>query len=185
MNKIVRALIHIPTAVLKLTWLKLTHPKEFQGSLVCALSPLTEISLDRGGRLRIGRKFRMRSGACLRVRRGAVCTIGENVSLNSSNIVACRESVTIGDNVQFSPNVQIYDHDHDFRAQGGIGAMEYKTAPVRIGSDVWIGANTVILRGTELGDGCVVGAGSVIKGKYPAGTVIVQKRAETCTGWKA
>ena len=184
MNKYIRALIHIPTAMLKTACLKLTHSKDFNGSFVSAISPLTEISLDRGGKLSIGKKFRMRDGAKLRVRKGAVCTIGSNVSLNSNNVIACRESVFIGDNVQFSPNVQIYDHDHDFRAPGGIGAMEYKTAAVRIGNDVWIGANSVILRGTELGDGCVVGAGSVVKGKYPAGTVIVQKREERCICWK-
>lgn len=42
----------------------------------------------------------------------------------------------------------------------------------------WIGANTVILRGTVIGRDCVVGAGSVLKGVYPAGSVIVQKRTE-------
>ena len=54
----------------------------------------------------------------------------------------------------------------------------YKTSPVVIGDDVWIGANTVILRGTVIGRDCVVGAGSVLKGVYPAGSVIVQKRTE-------
>lgn len=94
-------------------------------------------------------------------------------------MIACHESITVGDNVQFSPNVQIYDHDHDYRAEGGIGAMKYRTSPVVIGNDCWIGANTVILRGTELGDRCVVGAGCVLRGKYPSGSVIVQKRETT------
>ena len=55
----------------------------------------------------------------------------------------------------------------------------FKTSPVIIGNNVWIGANTVILRGTEIGDNCVIGAGCVIKGKYGANSVIVQKRTET------
>ena len=50
--------------------------------------------------------------------------------------------------------------------------------PITVGDDVWIGANTVILRGTVIGRDCVVGAGSVLKGVYPAGSVIVQKRTE-------
>ena len=118
----------------------------------------------------------MRDGAKIRVRDGAKCIIGNNTSINSNNMIVCHESISIGDNCQFSPNVQVYDHDHDFRDPGGIGAMHYKTAPIIIGNNVWIGANTVILRGTEIGDNCVVGAGSVIKGSFPAGSVIVQKR---------
>lgn len=179
MNKYLRALIHVPCGILKMGINKILHRNDFQGSFVCAVSPLTEISLDKGGKLTVGGSFRMRDGAKLRVRKGGTCVIGKNVSVNSNNMIACHESITVGDNVQFSPNVQIYDHDHDYRAEGGIGAMKYRTSPVVIGNDCWIGANTVILRGTELGDRCVVGAGCVLRGKYPAGSVIVQKRETT------
>ena len=181
MNKYLRALIDVPCGVLKMGINKLLHGGDFQGSLVCAVSPLSEISLDKGGKLTIGGSFRMRDGAKLRVRKGGVCVIGKNVSVNSNNMIACHESVTIGDGVQFSPNVQIYDHDHDYRAAGGVGEMKYKTTPVVIGNSCWIGANTVILRGTELGNDCVVGAGCVLKGKYPDGSIIVQKRETTVT----
>ena len=54
--------------------------------------------------------------------------------------------------------------------------MKFQTSPITIGSNVWIGANTLILRGTTIGDNCVVAGGSVIRGSYPADTVIVQKR---------
>ena len=71
----------------------------------------------------------------------------------------------------------IYDHDHDYRAQGGIKAGKYKTTPVRIGDNVWIGANTVILRGTTIGNNVVIGAGSVVSGNVEDNTVFIQKRA--------
>ena len=176
MNKAVRALIHIPCGFFKCTFTKLFHLRTFHMSPVCAISPLTEITLDRGANLSIGKRFRMRDGAKIRVRRGAVLKIGKNVSINSNNMIACHESVEIGDNVQFSPNVQIYDHDHDYRAEGGVADMKYKTSPVKIGNNVWIGANVVILRGTTIGDNCVIGAGAVVKGSYESGSVIVQKR---------
>ena len=54
--------------------------------------------------------------------------------------------------------------------------MQFKTAPVVIGSNVWIGANTVILRGTVIGDNCVIGAGCVVRGEIPANSVVTQKR---------
>jgi len=179
MNKYVRMLIHVPCGLVKMSINKLLHGAEFHGPAVCAVSPLTEITLDRGGKLTIGNRFRMRDGAKIRVRKGGTCTIGNNVYVNSSNVIACHDSVSIGDNVQLSPNVQIYDHDHDYRADGGISAMKYRTSPVVIGNDCWIGANSVILRGTVLGDHCVVGAGCVIKGQYPSNSVIIQKRNTT------
>ena len=175
MNKVAKSLIHIPVGIAKILINKIFHFRSFDASLISAISPLTEISLDYGGKLKIGKSFKMRDNSKIRVRKGAKCIIGKNVLINSNNIIACREQIEIGDNVQLSPGVLIYDHDHDFRANGGIGAMKYKTAPIYIGNNVWIGSNTVILRGTVIGDNCVVAAGSVIKGNFPANMVIYQK----------
>lgn len=182
MNKYIRALVVVPCGITKMCWMKLFHFRGFSGSILCEISPSTEITMDRGAKLRIGKRFKMRDGAKIRVRKGAECVIGNHCSINSNNIIACRKRVVIGDHVQLSPNVQIYDHDHDFRHQDGLKANHFKTAPVIIGNNCWIGANTVILRGTMLGDGCVVGAGSVIKGEYPAGSVIIQKRTTEIRG---
>lgn len=178
MNKYMRAMVCVPCGAIKMTWTKLFHLRSFSGPVISLVSPHTEITMDRGAELRIGRFFKMRDGAKIRVRKNAVCIIGNNSSVNCNNMIACHERVVIGDGVQFSPNVQIYDHDHDFRAEGGLNAGKFRTSPVVIGNNVWIGANTVILRGTEIGDDSVIGAGCVIKGKYPAGCVVVQKRAE-------
>lgn len=176
MNKYCRGLIHVPFGVMKIAFTKLFHIKNFHVSPICAISPLTEISLDYGGKLEIKKGLKMRDGAKIRVRKGGKCKIGKNVGISSNNIIACHDSITIGNNVQFGPNVLIYDHDHDFRAEGGIGAMKYKTSPVEIGNNVWIGANCVILRGTKIGDNCVIAAGSVLKGEFPEKSVVVQKK---------
>ena len=61
------------------------------------------------------------------------------------------------------------------RFSDGLGG--YKASPVSIGNNVWVGANSVILRGVEIGDNCVVAAGTVVtKGSYPANTLIREKR---------
>lgn len=178
MNKYVRAAVCVPCGIIKMAWTKLWHLSSFNGPVISVVSPHTEITMDRGAVLRIGKRFKMRDGAKIRVRKGGKCVIGNNTSINSNNMISCHESIEIGDNCQFSPNVQVYDHDHDFRDASGLNAMKYRTSPIRIGNNVWIGANTVILRGTELDDNCVVGAGCVIKGKYKEGSVIIQKREE-------
>ena len=179
MNKYLRALVVYPTGFAKLGLLRLLHAGRVSAPLGCQVSPLSELTVDFGARLTIGPGFKMRDGAKLRVRRGAVCTLGKNVSLNSGNMLACQERVRLGDDVILSPNVQIYDHDHDYRAEGGVAAMRFKTAPVSIGSNVWIGANCVILRGTQIGDNCVIGAGCVVRGEIPPGSVVTQGRELT------
>lgn len=50
----------------------------------------------------------------------------------------CHDRIEIGDNVMFGPNVQIYDHDHDYCVNGGLSANKYKTSPVIIGNNVWL-----------------------------------------------
>lgn len=176
MNKYLRALVVYPTGMVKMGLNKLWHGKAFSGPLFCQLSPSCEITFDRGGELHIGSGFKMRDGAKLRVRRGAKCSMGRNVSINSGNVINCQSSITLGDDVILSPNVQIYDHDHDYACQGGVAAGKFITGPVEIGSNVWIGANCVILRGTKIGDGCVIGANTVVKGEIPANSVVYQER---------
>ena len=53
---------------------------------------------------------------------------------------------------------------------------KYKTGAVIIEDNVWIGANTVILRGTHIGANSVIAAGSIIRGNVPNNTVVYQKR---------
>ncbi len=178
MNKYIRAAVCVPCGMLKMILTKMCHPSSFSGPIIGLISPLTEITMDGGAKLKIGKGFKMRDGAKIRVRKGATCVIGNNSSINCNNIIACRERIEIGNDVMLSPNVLIYDHDHDFRVNGGVKAGKYRTAPVKIGNNVWIGANTVILRGTEICDNCVIGAGCIVKGKYKEGSVIIQKRNE-------
>jgi maltose O-acetyltransferase len=57
--------------------------------------------------------------------------------------------------------------------------MEFSTAPITIGDDVWIGAHAIILKGVALGDGCVVAAGAVVtKGDYQPGSILAGNPAK-------
>ena len=108
--------------------------------------------------------------------------MGQNAYLNSDCKLVCHEKIQIGDNTIFGPNVLIYDHDHLFDTESGVKRKEYVSSEIVIGNNCWIGANTVILRGTHIGDNCLVGAGSVVKGTFPAGTKIIQSRTNVHRG---
>lgn len=176
MNKYGKALFCVPLAWLKYALLKLEHGRDFSARGAAIVSPLTEITQEKGSRLHIGRTLKMHNGAKLRVRRGGTLEIGDRFGMSNGCVVTAYEHITIGNDVMLGPNVLIYDQDHDYRAPGGVAAKQYKTAPVHIGNNVWIGANCVILRGTVIGDNSVVGAGAVLKGNYPPDSLILQKR---------
>lgn len=179
MNKYIKAAACMTFGTIKMAWTKLFHPLLFKGSPMSYASFRSEITIDRGGKLSIGRMLKIREGSKIIVRKDGECMIGCDCFINSNSLIVCHESIKIGDCCQISPNVQIYDHDHDFRDEKGIRSKKYKCSPVIIGKNVWIGADSVILRGTRIGNNCTIGAGSIIKGIIPDNSVVVQKRETT------
>ena len=104
---------------------------------------------------------------------GGTIVLGDSVFFNRNAIVASRNSIRIGNNCAFGPNVVIYDHDHCFSNDGIESGYKLKT--VTIGDNCWIGAGCIILRGATIGEGCVIGAGTVITGEIPAHSKVLAK----------
>lgn len=161
-------------SVVRFAVMKLINPSGIETALVERFSPNVVVEVNRGGKLYLGYKVRVHSGSKLKVRKHAVMAIDADVKINYNCIFVCRKNIHIGAGTEFGPNVLIYDHDHDYRI--ALKEEKFIEAPVEIGRNCWIGANSIILRGTVLGDNCVIGAGSIVKGKYPANSIIIQKR---------
>jgi len=178
MTQYLRALICIFITYIHFFFIKIFHWKNFAFYGLNVFSPFTDIDIRGSGEICFN-GVKTRSGSKIKVRNNAKLTINKGSSLNYGCMIVCREKVEIGKNVQFGPNVLIYDHDHNFRIKDGLKRLDYITSPVVIGDNVWVGANTVILRGTTIGDNCVIGAGSVISGKFASDSIIVQKRQNT------
>lgn len=159
---------------IKFGMMKLFLLSSFHFSVIERFSPRVVTDFSKKGKTRIGKKVRAHSGCKFKTRAGGKFTIGDNVRINYNCIFVCKEEISIGEGTEFGPSVCIYDHDHDYKS--GLKEEKFLCSPVVIGKNCWIGANTVILRGTRLGDNCVVGAGCVLKGSYSDNSVIVQKR---------
>ena len=103
--------------------------------------------------------FYINYGTTIQVFEGGKLTLHSG-SFNSNTIVGVGMHMQIGRNFLGGRNVVLYDSDfhdiwiHDIKRQ--------KEAAVRIGNDVWIGANAMVLKGVTIGDGAIVGAGSVV-----------------------
>jgi acetyltransferase-like isoleucine patch superfamily enzyme len=106
--------------------------------------------------------------------------IGDHVGISGATIYA-RKSIQIGDNTMIGGNVKIIDNDFhpiEIYERHSQDKSKVKEAPVIIGKNCFIGVNALILKGTELGDNCVVGAGAVVAGKFEANTVLAGNPAK-------
>lgn len=92
---------------------------------------------------------------------GKGCTIGYHTYIFASY------RVVIGDNSLIAPFCYIVDANHGIRAGELIRNQKLTALPISIGSDVWLGTNTKIMPGVSIGDGAVIGAGSVVTKDIP------------------
>ncbi|OJU28533.1 MAG: maltose acetyltransferase [Sphingobacteriales bacterium 41-5] len=91
---------------------------------------------------------------------------GDNVYFNYDCTILDVCEVRIGNDCMFGPAVQIYAPLHPMNAKERATLIEYGK-PVTIGNNVWVGGNATILPGVNIGDRCVIGAGSVVTKDIP------------------
>lgn len=80
--------------------------------------------------------------------------------------------ITIGDDVQFGPNVQLLTPTHPVQSRPRRDKWE-AAHPIRIGDNVWLGGGAIVLAGVTIGANTVVGAGAVVTRDLPADVVAV------------
>lgn len=101
-------------------------------------------------------------------------TIGNDTGM-SATAISCRERVTIGSHVLLGGGVKIMDsdaHSLDYEKRGKGHEIDIPVSkPVSIGDHVFVGANTIILKGVNIGEKAIVGAGSVVTRDIPAGEI--------------
>lgn len=94
--------------------------------------------------------------------------------------------VTIGDNVTVTAGVKILTHDGSTGLVfDSSGERYFRYGPVKIGSNVFIGVNSIILPGVNIGSNVVIGAGSIVNRDIPPDTVVVGNPAKIVGDFKA
>lgn len=99
-------------------------------------------------------------------------TLGRHVYANHNLVILDCAAVAIGDDTLIGPNVCIATAGHPVDPDERRTGREF-ARPIRIGSNVWIGANVVIVPGVEIGDNATIGAGSVVTKAIPANCIAV------------
>ena len=102
---------------------------------------------------------------------------GEDVWIGYFTFIDGSGGLEIGNHVSISSGVHIYTHDtSNFRRYNGIKDIEHGThvdrAPVKIGNNVQIGANSTILKGVTIGNNVIVGAMSLVNKDIPDNCIV-------------
>lgn len=167
-------------------WLRLWLPRRWPG---LTLAPTARVEWPSYWRLHPRAQVSLGTGVWIRhhaevLIEGGRLTIGEGTYVGPYAVLNGHESLTIGRRCLIAEMVAIRDVDHDFADPTRPPADQgYRVAPTRLGDGVWIGAKCSILKGVTLGDGCIVGANSVVTRDLPAGAIAVGAPARI-VGWR-
>lgn len=100
--------------------------------------------------------------------------IGKNCKLGDNVHIVASENVTIGDDCLMASHIFISDTNHGDGMEAPMTPPDSRklvSREVTIGSCVWLGEGVAVLPGARIGDGCIIGAHSVVKGEIPPFTV--------------
>ena len=140
-----------------------------------------KVRFKSGCKLAIAEKTQV-PGTIVFDKNNSAIKIGKRTFISGALISA--QSIDIGDDVLISWNTTIVDHDShsvsfSHRSQDAVDWLEgkknwdhVKIAPVKICDKVWIGFNSIILKGVTIGEGSIVGAGSVVTKDVPPWTIV-------------
>lgn len=131
----------------------------------------------REGTIRMGMDTRLRGGptrARLITRDGGRLVLGDYVGMNFGVEICAVKMIEIGDYTSIGPNTTIYDTSFHPVSEG----EEIRVAPVKIGKNVWIGRDVLILPGVTIGDHSVIAARSMVARDVPPRTLVAGSPAK-------
>ncbi|WP_299004346.1 acyltransferase [uncultured Caulobacter sp.] len=122
----------------------------------------------------IAERVRILPGIRIEVHGEGRLEIRRNVRIGQNVHITCASELVIDEGTIVTGNVVITDIDHEYRdVEKSVIDQPFLNARTRIGRNCFIGAGACIQAGTALGDGCIVGANSVVRGHFPAHSVVV------------
>ena len=154
---------------------RLAHWGHFDVHWLQRVSPLCALKVFQRGMIRVERNCEFAAYCDFEVHGEGVLEIGEGTYFNRYCIISAHEHVTVGKHCMFGPSVKIFDNNHRHSPETGVSS-QLSTAPISIGDNSWIASDAIILKGTHIGKNCVVGAGCIVRGEVPDGSVVVNKQ---------
>jgi len=131
----------------------------------------TNVRIGLYGRMRIGKNVKLSDGCNLVVGPGAELHLGDDVFVGRNTVIAAGVSIRIGNGTDIAEHCTIRDADHALDpAERREGKATF--SPISIGARSWLGAGVRVLKGSQLGEGVVVGANAVVRGSFESHSVV-------------
>jgi acetyltransferase-like isoleucine patch superfamily enzyme len=138
----------------------------------CLVSPRAEVEITP--HLRIGRRSVVGSFTKIKATDGPL-HIGSHVEIaNGCVITSHTAGCVIGDDTLIGPNVSIIGNNYRYDRLDVPIRLQEKVSEkgIRIGANVWIGANCVLLDGADVGGGSILTPGSVVSSRLPENSIV-------------
>ncbi len=156
-------------------WLANRHQRVHIGE-GCLIHPGAKVC-PRQGEIHIGDHTIIAEGTCIqgKVWIGSNCSVQRNGNLVGYAATGAEEgTITIGDDTRIAANCMMIATNHNFSDPDELIRLQGSTpGSIQIGSDVWLGGYVKITAGTTVGNGAVLGMGSVVTRDIPAYAVAV------------
>lgn len=137
-----------------------------------------KLQLNSGSRVTLGDRVESDGRVFITTGYSSRLNIGSGVYFNDGAVISCLGKITIGENTLFGPGVKIFDNNHRFSREEGV-SRECAAGCITVGRSCWIASDVVLLKGADIGDNCVIGAGCIIRGKVPAGSLVTRSGEQT------
>lgn len=136
-----------------------------------AVADTVRFHVDETAECIIGDGVELRDNVVIECGAGGYLNIASGAVINYGTWINGSGKVTIGKDVLIAPNVSITSSTHRYDLRAPIKDQGLRLASVCIGDDVWIGANSSVLAGVEIGRGAIIAANSVVKFNVPADSI--------------
>lgn len=138
----------------------------------CIVDGLSRDGVRLGDNVNVGPYTTIQASGVL-TKLGTGCNMGDNSAIGGYSFIGCGGGVAIGDNVIMGQYISFHSENHIFdRTDVTIRSQGVTRTGIVIEDDCWVGAKATFLDGCHVGRGCVVAAGSVVRGKIPPYSVI-------------
>lgn len=126
----------------------------------------------------IGKNVTINQNNFVTVKSNAKLTIGDETYITRATI-SCLGKIEIGKNCILGEGMKIFDHNHQYtRNPFSVSKTEFNVGQVKMGNNVWTGADVVILKDVTIGDNVIIGAGCVVYKDIPSNSIIINKQEQ-------
>ncbi len=145
------------------------HPKINFGSNVFIGDRVIIHRSKDGGPLKLGDKVVILRDTIIEIAEGGSVSIGAETYIHQNcQLIVAKNQLKIGARVMIAGYCSFYPHDHGFVPNEPIRIQPLVSkGPIVIGDDAWLGTGVIVLGGVEIGEGAVIGAGSVVTKDVP------------------